>query len=154
MVDLQTVSVSLAALSFSMAAVYYILTIRHNRKTRQVQLFMQLFDKMHSREFMMSLHEVYHYEWDSYQQYNECYGPVSNPDAFAKVASVWNFLNSGGILVKEGVLDARLVYEWDSGENIVMIWDKYAEIIIEMRGMYPRFMDSFEYLVEEMKKLD
>ena len=44
-------------------------------------------------------------------EFNERYGPEMNPEAWAKKSSVWNFSNSAGLLVKDGVIDARLIHE-------------------------------------------
>ena len=52
MIDLQTISIGLAALSFILAVTYYTFNMRHARETRQAQLFMQLASEIFSKEML------------------------------------------------------------------------------------------------------
>jgi hypothetical protein len=61
MVDAQTIGVLVTASSVTVAAVYYMFTLRTNQRnykatleTRQAQLFMQLFDRWTSSEFALN----------------------------------------------------------------------------------------------------
>lgn len=101
MVDLQTISVLIATVSVTLAAAYYFITFRDSRKTRRIQLFMQFFDKMQTVDFHRLLHDVYNLEWDDPADFEERYG----------------------VLVNDGVIDARFIYEWDSYRGILMMWE-------------------------------
>ncbi len=58
MVDAQTIGVLVTATSMTLAAIYYVLTLRTNQRnlkmdleTRQTELFMQVFQRFHEPDF-------------------------------------------------------------------------------------------------------
>ena len=52
MVDTQTILQFIPAVSLSIAAIYYMLILRNQNRTRQAQLFMQLFQHNMTKEWM------------------------------------------------------------------------------------------------------
>ncbi len=58
MVELQTISIGLAALSFILAVTYYTFNMRHARETRQAQLFKQLASEIFSKEMLRARHQI------------------------------------------------------------------------------------------------
>jgi hypothetical protein len=85
MVDVQTIGVLVTAASVSVAAIYYMFTLRINMKnqelnlksqqqadeTRQAQLFMQVFSRYHEEEFWKAYQIVMSREWKSYDDWNK-----------------------------------------------------------------------------------
>lgn len=55
MVDLQTVSVTVASASVVVAAIYYIFQVRHQRKTRDTELVMRLYAIFSKKEFQQDM---------------------------------------------------------------------------------------------------
>ena len=51
MVDLQMISVTLAALGFLVGTTYYILILRNANKTRRTQLFMNMYNRFNDKDF-------------------------------------------------------------------------------------------------------
>ena len=49
--DVQTIGVLVTAASVSMAAIYYAFTLRNQNRTRQAQLFMQIFQRFQEPNF-------------------------------------------------------------------------------------------------------
>jgi hypothetical protein len=165
MVDVQTIGVLVTAASVSVAAIYYMFTLRINMKnqelnlksqqqadeTRQAQLFMQVFSRYHEEEFWKAYQIVMSREWKSYDDWNK---DRSDPDLFSTRTSVNTYLNGIGVLVKRGLLSLDLVADILGGP-IVMLWNKEAEYIREFRVKtnYGLYLKDLEYLFEEIMRL-
>ena len=115
MVDYSTLSIVFTGLSISIAAFYYILTLRNTQKnqqlqleTRQAQLFMQMYNRADD-----ALHESFNHimriEYRDFRDYWEKYGPDSDDDMSPHIRQMAYFLEGLGVLVKERLLSMRLV---------------------------------------------
>ena len=62
MVDVQTLSIVFAGLSIGLAAIYYMMTLRNQDRTRQTQLFMQIYDRYMDKEFQAIEAEIFN-QW-------------------------------------------------------------------------------------------
>jgi len=154
MVDLQTISVMLAATSIVIAASYYILTLRNTRLTRQAQLFMQLYQNFTSQDLHKNHIEMLNYEWEDYDDFERKYGSDYNIDSYSKRASLWLWFNGIGLLVQKGLVDPEMVY-FTAGNQALWNWNKFETIIKEIGRRY-NVSDSFihyEYLVHELRKI-
>jgi hypothetical protein len=154
MVDAQTISIVLAGFGIVIAASYYILTLRSNRLTRQAQLFMEFHRHLISFEAQKHYCDLFNMEWGDYDDFERKYGSDNNPEAFAKRMTYWVYLNDLGILLKEKLVDANMVYN-SLGGGSIMDWMKWGPIIREQRVRYqnPNWMDFFEYLADEMLRI-
>jgi hypothetical protein len=89
MVTIETLSIVFTGISISLAAFYYINTLRNTRKnqelqleTRQTQLFMDIFKTWASKEFQRDLEQMrYTWEFDGFDDFFEKYGVENNPGA-------------------------------------------------------------------------
>ena len=154
MVDLQTVSVVLAAASIVIAALYYLFTLRNARLSRQAQLFMQLYQNFTSRELHKTHIELLDYEWNDYEDFERKYGSDANIESYSKRASLWLWFNGIGLLVEKGLVDPEMVY-FTAGNQALWTWAKFESVIKEIGRRY-HVEDSlihFEYLVNELRKI-
>jgi hypothetical protein len=55
---LQSVSYIAGALGVCIAAFYYVLNLRNTRKTQELQVFMQVFDRFNNKDFWNELDEM------------------------------------------------------------------------------------------------
>lgn len=158
MIDLQSVSVAITAISVSVAATYYILAIRSTQRnmrttleTRQAQFFMQIYTIFHQTEFFENFTEIIGWKWKDYDDFMEKYGPRSNQKAFDKLGSIGAFFEGIGVLVHRGLIDASLVGQLMS-RHIIMFWEKISPISLEMRRRLQMPVDVWlEYLYNEIK---
>ena len=152
---LQSVSYVAAAIGVCLAAVYYIVTVRNNNRTRQAQLFMQIYDHFREPEFMKTFSDIMDWQWSDYEDFEKKYGRKTNPEAWYKFGSMAGYFEGIGILVQQGLLDIKLV---DSllKAHIIWFWDKIKPISVEMRRKYklPEMDQWKEYLYTEIKKSD
>ena len=147
MLDAQTISILIAAASIVIAATYYMGVLKNANRTRQAQLYVQIFDRLNTKDFIRTWLEVmYHQDWKNAQEWESKYGPTANLEAATKMFSVGMLYETIGMLVKEKLIDPSLVF----GENpwaAVETWEKLETVVKVIReSSDPKFWDSFEYL--------
>jgi hypothetical protein len=82
LVDVQTIGVLVTAASVSVAAIYYIMTLRTQQanmkttlETRQAQLLMQIYNRVSNRDFARDWAEInYFWKWNDNKEYWKKYG--------------------------------------------------------------------------------
>ena len=153
---LQTVGILLGGISLTVAAIYYTITIRNQTKSRQTQIFMQLYEEKYDREGLEAFFQLRNWQWDDYNDYQQKYGPRTHPEEAAIMESQISYFEGLGILVQEGMVDTDIVYKI-AGRRINQIWYTFEAAIEGIREM-PRgpgsdYAESFEYLANEIIKL-
>ena len=145
-VDIQTVSITIASAGVFIAAIYYILQIRHQTKLRQTDLVMKLFSHFGSKEFQESWQKILSSEFKDYDDYVKKYGKA---DAWR----VFMLFEGMGLLVHRKLVDLDVVDDLVSGP-IKSTWEKMKPIIEGYRNQYtqPQFCEWFEYLYLELEK--
>jgi hypothetical protein len=154
MVDYQTLSIVLTGTGMIIALTYYALQIRNQNKTRQVQMFMNLYATYSSPQFRRRYNDItFNRAYENYDDFWEKYGPVKNPEAFASWTSVAAFFQGLGVLVRKGLIEIGLVHDF-LGSVIIDSWEVMSPAFIESRERYKiNLWDEFEYLYNEVKKL-
>jgi len=156
MIDFQSFSITLAALSFVVAAVYYVLTLRNNQRaqqqqleTRQAQLFMDIYKHHSSKEHHEDLVELLNWEWDDNDDFYEKYG-----DWNVQFLSYLSNLEGLGLLVRYGLLDSNRVYDLQYA-SIIRAWEKFLPVILEARDRLsaPQLWTTIEFLYDEMVRI-
>jgi hypothetical protein len=167
MVDLallQSISYIAGALGVCVAAIFYVLNLRISQKnqelmlktqqqtleTRQAQMFMSIYDKNTSIEFSKAWEKIVFTPWSTFQEYSKLWeDPVFNDEAML-VANIYEGI---GVLVKEGLLDIRLVALLMCGK-VLRYGEKIMPILDEGRRAmgYRRWLSETEYLYNELIK--
>lgn len=153
MVDISTVSIVIASASVVLAAIYYVLQIRHQTKLRQTDLVMRLYSTFTSKETTEAGLMV---GWGEYKDYNdlvEKYGPPSaDKPVWIAIMMVSNFFNEVGILLHRKFIDIELVDEL-FGYRVALFWEKMKPLMEGWRKqLNPQAGKWFEYLYNEVKK--
>ena len=161
MISIETISIVFTGLSISIAAFYYINTLRNAQKTqqlqletRQAQLYMQEFRDLNEpsrwEEYINATRSM---KWTDYEDFHNKYG-INNPKTFAKLWTLWFNFGTAGVLMHEGLLDKRLTYLL-MGPLVTSIWEKFKPIIERERieRNLPDAWSHFEYCGEEMIRL-
>jgi hypothetical protein len=154
MIDLQTLSVMVAATGVTLAAVYYISKLRIDIKTRQAQLFMQLYNRLNEGEFCENYGKVvFRYEWEDFHDWKNKYHPEVDLNAWIPWVSVARFFLGIGTLVKRKMIDVDLVADIMGGP-VMWTWEKMSPIVKELKVdlKRPQLWNDFEYLYKEIKK--
>jgi len=159
MVTVETISIVFTGLSISLAAFYYISTLRNTRKnqelqleTRQAQLYMGLINTLRSPEFRRQWHIAEAAEWEDYDDFSAKYSAENNPEVLSAFTSVWAFFESVGTLVKKGLIDISLVDGFLAG-SIVLAWRWFEPLLMGDRVSFgANLWSDFEYIYHEMMK--
>ena len=153
MVDIQTISVSLAAIGFLVASIYYTLTLRNQNRTRQAQLFMQIYGVFRTEEFQDNITGIMSWKWNDYDDFLEKYGPNTNPNAWRALGSIAGYFEGIGLMVNKKLIDISLVENLMS-THIIYFWEKISPLSIELRRDFnrPQIDVWKEYLYNEIKK--
>jgi hypothetical protein len=161
MVDVQTIGVLVTAASVSVAAIYYIMTLRvqqmnmkHTLETRQTQVFMNIFDRFNDRQIMKAWNSVaMDMQYRDYDEFLEKYGWEENPDFYSYFDLIgWTF-HGMGVLVKKRQIDPELVSEL-CGAGLISYWEKSKPFYEEWRRRY--ILTAYwgiDYLYDKVKRI-
>ena len=151
-ITFQTIFQFLQTAGILVGVYYYIMTLRNARIMRQAQMLSSLRGTMDTPEFWMRyLHVVRESEGLTFEEMDNMV--KETPELYGEFMSLVSFFQFVGWLVKNGIMDVKLI-----GENmnlaVIRVWEVVNPVIqwdSERRGVshsYP----NFEYLYEEMKK--
>ena len=154
MVDFQSISITLAALSFVVAALYYAMNLREVARNRRITLTTTLLQPFMTEEGNRLLIDLFRIEWSDMEDYRSKNDHRVNPDSYSKRMAVWNRFNSIGMLYRQGLLDIDTLYA-GTGGIVEVMWRKYKPVIEMYRvtDMDERAYEHWEYLADEMFKL-
>ncbi len=162
----QMVLSTLQTVALIVGITYYLFIMRNSQKTRelalnaqeqaletrQTQLFMDVYRSHTTKEHQADVSELLlSWDWNDFDDFKEKY--MVPPDN-AKYLSYFANLEGLGLLVRNGLLDANLVYDLQY-VSIIMIWEKFLPIILEYREAWstPQLWGTVEYLYDEMKRI-
>ncbi|NHI89790.1 MAG: hypothetical protein EAX87_09720 [Candidatus Thorarchaeota archaeon] len=152
--DLQSISIMIAAASVLIGVIMSVLSIRNFAKSRQASVFLD-FHRQADLEFIQHASEVViEWNWKDAQEFDQKYGPRTNPKAYAKFIFVGSFFDSMGKLVEAKVTNARLIPE--SLAVFAMAWfEKIKSIEPDLAAKWRRSgsMDSSKLLYKKLKEL-
>jgi len=150
MVDYQTLSIVFTGLSISIAAFYYINTLRNAQKAKRYENIKWFLERRSTTEDMLNYAWVQNQEWEDYKDHLRKYGMKENPEAWARLWSYLIMFDDIGLMVRRGLMDIEDFYDI-SQRSIPSVWKKYQPIIEEHRKRGdPTSMIDFEYLINEM----
>ncbi len=151
MVDFQSLSMTLAALSFVVAASYYAMNLREITRSRRITLTTTVLEPFMTVEGNRLFLELTQMTWNDLDDYTKKYDHRVNPENFAKRMSMWNRCHTLGSLYREGLLDLKTLYV-GSGRMIIWLWFKFRPIIEMYRGtdFEARAYEDWEYLAERL----
>ena len=162
MIDLEQLLTYLTLISVPVGVFYHIMTLRNTRRnqelpleTRQAQLYMTLFNAIYNQEIWGHVNEIRNYSFTDYDDFIEKYGPVSNPEAYAKINKVFWLFTEMGSLVYRGYITLRDVGDL-MGATPIEVWRKWGPIIEGLRANIFSSKSghlSFEYLAKNLLEL-
>ena len=155
MVELSTIRDVVTIVGVIAGFSYYVLSVWNQNRTRQAQLFMQIFDRLNAKESRKQLGEfIWVWEWTDFDDFWDKYGPVGNIDDWASFNSFNVYYEGIGVMIKRGLIDPTFVDDIMSGE-IIRVWEKFEPVVIEWRKRqnWPQAFEWNEYLYNEIKSI-
>ena len=160
----QMVLSTIQTIALVVGIVYYLTIMRNSQinqelarkaqeqavETRQAQLFMQIYSKFTDENFNRNFFETQDWQWQDTDDYIEKYEKPIEPHA--KWATLANYFEGVGVLVKRGLIDVSLMDDLMSGA-IMRFWEKFEGFIKETRIRYnfPQRAEYIEYLYNQVK---
>jgi hypothetical protein len=152
MVDIQTISIAIASAGILVAAIYYVLQLRHQTRMRQTDVFWRIFSSFNSKEFLEAWTKIFNLEFRDYNDFVKKYGlPFSGKPVSIAISMVGNLFEGVGILFHRQLLDFELACE---ALPISETWEKMKSIVDGARQQYnmPKLFEWFEYLYHKEKR--
>jgi len=159
--DIQTISVVIAAVSVVIGVINSILSSRRAEKndqqtleTRQAQLYMQIYNRWNSKDIVNAYGQA-RYAYTPPKDMNDylMYNSDVNPEAYANLMMLGTFYEGLGVLVKKGLIDITLIEDLLS-QRVIWHYETWAlPFVDEIRkeANDPIMWNHFEYLYHEMK---
>jgi hypothetical protein len=153
MVDIQTLSVVIAAASVVVGVVTFIMNSRKEEKQRQEQFILQRFQG-YGLEYTRSWTEVMTtLDWENVEEFIQKYDRNVNPEFSSKLVYVLGIWNLAGISLKRGA-DPDLIFQMYNPSGIILLWELYEPIIkwVRKASNDPIAYESLEYFYNEAKE--
>ena len=108
-------------------AVYELRNIAKTRKLEILLKYAELTTGEMTRKYTdMALLQ----QFDTYEEWQEKYGPQVNPEAYSNLIAVLNMGNTFGVILKEGLIEPEILYQfWLPNANLI-IWRR-VELLIK-----------------------
>ncbi len=135
------------------ALIYYAMEIRNQNRTRQAELYMQLFQRNISDEFQQKAFDLYRLDFSDPEQLNERY--LTDRQLAASLRSFMFYLDGIGNLMRNGLIDLEYVSQIGAGVGPIKSWEilrPWVEYYRESRNV-PDYMSGFEFYANEMIRL-
>jgi len=158
--EIQTVSIAVASAGVFVAAVYYVLQIRHQSRLRQTDLVMRLYDRFSSNEFQVAWQKVRTSDVEKYSAHAISDHPKGAhalsdypKELYFAVNKVCLFFEGVGILLRRRVTDTRMIEDLFGG-TVIRAWESVKSAVEGARHQLndPEIYYYFEYLYNEVKK--
>lgn len=162
MASFEFLAVIVSVLGLAASITYYAFVVQNQNKTRQTQMFMDLYAVYRDPEFAKIWGEVMDQQYTDFDDYWDKYGGETNREAWNKWQSVGRLFNGIGVLVKRGMVDIELVEEL-MAVIIFVSWAQMGPILYGFRDWTKNRartiyadayqpMSGFEYLYNELEK--
>jgi len=158
LVDVQTISIAIASAGILVAAIYYVLQLRHQDRMRHLDLFMRLYSIWGSEDINKAHRRFLAIKVEDYDSFVKKYGPVASEETepsqiMTDIDRIGWFFNVMGFLVKEKLVQIKLVDDL-LGYWVIKAWETIKPLVYGWRKQYniPESYHWFEYLYNEMKK--
>ena len=158
MVDIQTVSIAIAATSVVIGVIYYIFQIKHQDKMRHLDLFMRFYSIWGSEDINKAHRRFLAIEVKDYDSFIRKYGPIASEETepsqiYNDIDRIGWFFNVMGFLVHEKLVHIKLVDNL-LGYWVIKAWETIKPLVYGWRKQYniPESYHWFEYLYNEVKK--
>jgi hypothetical protein len=146
MVDVPTVSIVVASASVVLAAIYYVLQIRHQTRTRKTDLVIRLNATWVSKDIMEAWSRVMERDIEEYDT-----SSLSMSSKWVPEMQIAQFFEELGYLVHSGFADFELIYALFP---VGATWGKLRFLVARIRESRnnPTYYEWFEYLYNETRK--
>jgi hypothetical protein len=154
--DVAVVSIVIACVSIVVATILAVLQLRNWSRTRQAQLFMELYEQFYTPEFHRRWMETVYILQDE-DLFDSDGVPTflkGEIETFVETTAICSFFEGIGVLVNRKLIDIVLVAELMS-TPILFVWERISKNVEHTREILgrPQIYEWFEYLYREIQRL-
>jgi hypothetical protein len=160
--DTQTLITVMAAASVTVVvACVYVISTRYMRlrrmevETSKARHHLELVRFMTDEKFSRAITDIlWRWQWTDYDDYWSKYSPLNDPNANVTRRLARDYYVGLASLVRSGAATVEQVYELNPS-GVTRYWEKIGSIAREFRrrNEYPDYLESVEYLANEVEKL-
>ena len=155
LINIVDFSIVSAAIGIIIGMFRGVIELRDIRKTRRAELGMRFYEQLtEKRQHRLWVDVVFKQDFSSHGEWLEKYGPQADPEAASTTFSLLSMYNSAGFLLKEGLVDAGLLFSYLAPITVFRAWKKLEPLVKSWREKNndPTFYESFEYLYDDTSK--
>jgi len=144
------------AISLSIALVYYALNLRNQNKTRQAQIYVQIYNRFSDPDFLERYFNSMKSEPKDFEEYMNRVTNMreNNVREYAESISVGMTFEGMGVLVKGGFIDPQYVAD-TTGTLVLEYWEQKSQNYTELRNRWSnqRIYKEIEYLYDVVSEI-
>ena len=161
MIDFQTIGVLITGVSVTVAAIYYMFTLRINQRnmkatleTRRLQFITQFTEKLNNEEGEKKMVELLNMKWTDWDDFEKKYGSDNNLHNVAIRNEIGRYYDVLGYLLREKLVDAETIYSF-TATNAILLWTKQKGLVEYQMKQYfgEDHLRDYEFLAQEMMKI-
>lgn len=140
--------------SLVIGIIYYLTIMKNTSKARQTEILFQRHKV--DLDYVRSWADVmFIQDWDTFEELEEKYPWDTHFEERTRVIYILNTYNNLGLILREKVVDPKLVFELYSVPNIITTWKKYENFLntIRQKSNNSEQYDAFDYLYNEARKI-
>ena len=152
MASFEFLAIILTGLGLIVSILYYASVLSNANKTREAQLFMQIYSQWNSLELQSQYGKVMNMQFGTFDDFFE---KIRNDlEIRNAVNMVGIFFEGLGVYVHRGLIDVTMVDDLMS-EAIINFWEKSKPLVYETRtrANLPQYAEWLEYLATEVEKI-
>ena len=154
--DVAIASIVVACTSIVVASILAVLQLRNQNRTRQAQLFMELYEQYYAPEYHKRWMEIVYRlrEEDLFDTNGKPTFLKGEVENYIEINALCCFFEGVGLLVNKKLIDIVLVAELMS-TPIILVWEKIRNFVEKVREVMgrPQVYEWFEYLYQEIQEL-
>jgi hypothetical protein len=148
MVSLEVIAILLSGISISASLFYYSNVLQNANKTRQAQLFMDLYRTYRDPVFRKQYNEILNMRSTDFDDWWNKYGEQNNSEAWTTFQTVASYFNGIGVLLKQGLINIEMIEEL-LGPTVFMAWMRMSLVAENFKDLTAK--RSFRVLVDDVE---
>jgi hypothetical protein len=148
MVSLEVIAILLSGIGISASLFYYSNVLQNANKTRQAQLFMDLYRTYRDPVFRKQYMDILNMKSTDFNDWWEKYGQENNVEAWTTYQTVASYFNGIGVLLKQGLIDIEMIEEL-LAPTVFMAWMRMGHVAEGFRDLSAS--KSFRALADDIE---
>ena len=156
MASFEFLAIIFTGIGLIVSILYYTFTLQNANKTRQAQMFMNIYNRASSKEHNQSRNHLLFIECETLDDFKRLFLPTSEKpvnENWEALGVQHSYYEGLGAMVREGLIPIRYVALLQAGVTR-KLWEKYGPFLLALKDEldYQRIASEWEYLYNELMK--